>query len=144
MFKTPLRYPGGKTFLAKEFESILGVIGLNRPVYVEPYAGGAGAALALLYANKVRRIVINDYDSAIFAFWKAVTERSEWFAKKILSTPVSVTEWRKQKKIYASEDSDIYERGFATFFLNRTNRSGVMNAGPIGGVEQNGNYKIDA
>jgi DNA adenine methylase len=144
MFQTPLRYPGGKTFLAKEFERILGVIGLNRPVYVEPYAGGAGAALALLFADKVEKIVINDYDPSIFAFWKAATERSEWFARKIQSTPVSVKEWRKQKKIYSSDESDMYERGFATFFLNRTNRSGVMNAGPIGGMEQDGNYKIDA
>lgn len=144
MFKTPLRYPGGKTFLAKEFETILETIGLDRPVYVEPYAGGAGAALALLFADKVKRIVINDYDPAIFAFWKAVTERSEWFARKVLSTPVSVEEWKKQKLIYTSQDAEIYTKGFATFFLNRTNRSGVMNAGPIGGMEQGGNYKIDA
>ena len=78
-FLSPLRYPGGKTFLTKEFERILGKIGLNKPVYVEPYAGGAGAALSLLFAEKVERIVINDLDPAIYAFWKSVTSESKKF-----------------------------------------------------------------
>lgn len=143
-YPSPLRYPGGKTFLAKEFERIIKVIGLDKPIYVEPYAGGAGAALALLFAGKVKKIVINDYDKAIYAFWKAATEQSESFIQKIFSTPVNISEWNKQKQIYSDEEASILERGFATFFLNRTNRSGVLNAGPIGGKEQFGSYKINA
>lgn len=34
--------------------------------------------------------------------------------------------------------------GFATFFLNRTNRSGILNGGIIGGRDQSGPWKIDA
>jgi len=144
LFYSPLRYPGGKAFLAKEFERILGVIKLNKPVYVEPYAGGAGAALALLFERKVKKIVINDLDVGIYSFWKSVTEKSEKFAWKIITTPVTIHEWEKQKKIYLDKDAITFDRGFATFFLNRTNRSGVLNAGPIGGKDQSGNYKIDA
>ena len=143
-FYSPLRYPGGKLFLVSEFERILGLIGLEKPIYVEPYAGGAGAALCLLFTNKVERIIINDLDKAIYAFWKSVTEESERFAQKIFTTPVTMIEWERQKKIYSDENTGTFERGFATFFLNRTNRSGVMNAGPIGGKEQIGTYKIDA
>jgi DNA adenine methylase len=143
-FNSPLRYPGGKAFLASEFERILAEIGMDRPTYVEPYAGGAGAALTLLFAGKVRNIVINDYDKAIYSFWRAVTEESGRFAKRVLSTPISVSEWKKQRKVYEDESTGFFERGFATFFLNRTNRSGVMNAWPIGGLNQSGNYKIDA
>lgn len=120
------------------------MIGLDKPTYVEPYAGGAGAALTLLFADKVDRVVINDYDKAIYSFWKAVTEKSELFAARILATPVNVSEWRKQRKTYENENAGFFDRGFATFYLNRTNRSGVMNAWPIGGVDQLGNYKIDA
>ena len=144
IFYSPLRYPGGKAFLASEFERILAVIGLDKPIYVEPYAGGAGAALSLLFSNKVDRIVINDYDTAIYSFWKAVTEQSEPFVRKVLSTSVNISEWKKQKRIYANENANILDRGFATFFLNRTNRSGVLNAGPIGGKDQAGAYKINA
>lgn len=143
-FYSPLRYPGGKTFLASELDRMLGIIDLNKPTYVEPYAGGAGAALYLLFSDKVEKIVINDYDKAIYSFWKAVTEQSELFVQKILNTPVDIAEWKKQKRIYGDENASFLDRGFATFFLNRTNRSGVMKAGPIGGIDQGGNYKIDA
>lgn len=144
IFNSPLRYPGGKIFLASKFKRILETIGLNKPIYIEPYAGGAGVALSLLFSNKVGRIIINDFDKAIYAFWKAVTEKPEKFARKIIKTPVTITEWRRQKQIYLDEGASIFERGFATFFLNRTNRSGVMNAGPIGGMDQNGSCKINA
>lgn len=142
-FYSPLRYPGGKAFLTPTLERIIRAIGPDKPTYVEPYAGGAGAALYLLFTNKVRKIIINDLDKSIFAFWKSVIEKPEWFVHKILTTPVTVVEWKKQKKIYSEENSNLFERGFATFFLNRTNRSGVMNAGPIGGKGQHGFYKIN-
>jgi len=143
-FYSPLRYPGGKTFLSRKFESIISAVGLYKPIYVEPYAGGAGAALSLLFAEKVERIVINDLDNAIYAFWKSVTEKSELFAQKILITPITIAEWKKQKLVYSDKNSSYFERGFATFFLNRTNRSGVMNAWPIGGMLQAGVYKMNA
>ena len=143
-FYSPLRYPGGKSFLASELDRVIQVIGLDKPTYLEPYAGGAGAALALLFTGRVKRIIINDLDPAIFAFWKSATEKPDRFAQKILKTRVTITEWRKQKKIYLDEKADIFERGFATFFLNRNNRSGIMDAGPIGGMRQSGLYKIDA
>jgi DNA adenine methylase len=143
-FHSPLRYPGGKAFLAKEFERILAAIDIPKPTYVEPYAGGAGAALALLFANKVSKIVINDKDPRIFAFWKSITEHPHKFVAKIRKTPVNITEWKKQKKIYLDPNSCTFDKGFAAFYLNRTNRSGLMNGGPIGGMNQNGAYTIEA
>src|SRR3989344_8634345 len=143
-FNSPLRYPGGKSILVAELNRLIVAIGNHKPIYVEPYAGGAGAALGLLITDKVERIVINDLDKAIYAFWKSVTDESERFTRKIFSTPVTITEWKKQRQIYLDDNADTFKRGFATFFLNRTNRSGVMNAGPIGGIKQGGNYKINA
>lgn len=143
-YHSPLRYPGGKTFLASEFQRIIEIIGLNKPTYIEPYAGGAGAALSLLFANKVKRIIINDLDDSIYAFWKSVQEKPERFARKILITPVTIKEWKRQKQIYLDENANTFEKGFATFFLNRTNRLGVMNGGPIGGKDQAGSYKVNA
>jgi DNA adenine methylase len=141
---SPLRYPGGKALLAKELEEIISKIGLSKPTYVEPYAGGAGAALSLLFTDKVKEIIINDKDPRIFAFWKSITEHPKKFAQRIKVTPVTIEEWKKQKKIYSDLEADIFDKGFATFFLNRTNRSGLLNGNPIGGINQTGSYKIDA
>jgi len=141
---SPLRYPGGKTILFHFFDNVLKENGLKNITYIEPFAGGAGAAIALLFLEKVERIVINDLDKAIYSFWKSAIFNSEKFIDKIYSVKVSIEEWKKQKLIYNNPRASLFERGFATFFLNRTNISGILNAGPIGGIGQKGKWKIDA
>lgn len=118
---------------------------LTDGTYVEPYAGGAGAALALLITGEAKRIVINDLDPTVYAFWQAVVSHPNDFSALVREATVTVDEWHRQKSIYRARDlANILDLGFATFFLNRTNRSGVLNGGPIGGLDQTGNYKIDA
>jgi len=141
---SPLRYPGGKSFLFSFLGSIIEKRGLRKVTYVEPFAGGAGAALALLFLKKVERIIINDLDRAIYSFWKSAVFESERFIEAIRNTPITVDEWRKQKAIYLNSRSRRFELGFAAFFLNRTNVSGILDGGPIGGIEQGGKWKIDA
>jgi DNA adenine methylase len=143
-YYSPLRYPGGKTILFPFFEQKIAESGLRDITYVEPFAGGAGAAIALLFSEVVDRIVINDLDKAVFAFWKSAIFDSERFIDAIRFTPVTVKEWRKQKEIYKDKRAKHFERGFATFYLNRTNVSGILNGGPIGGLDQTGKWKVDA
>ena len=143
---SPLRYPGGKSKLSPLLRYIIeNRVENNITTYVEPFAGGAGVALDLLFSETVDNIIINDYDKAIYSFWRAVIESPNKFIKTIQERPVTIEEWYRQKEIYNTQkDKYSFELGFATFFLNRTNRSGIINAGPIGGYEQNGNYLIDA
>lgn len=143
-FASPFRYPGGKTRLASKLNEVIekNFEQNEKVVLVEPYAGGAGASLVLLFASKVDKIVINDLDKAIYTFWKIAVSDTDYLIKKIRNTKVTIDEWRKQKAVYASPEND---RGlaFATLFLNRTNRSGIMAGGPIGGINQSGDWKID-
>lgn len=142
---TPLRYPGGKTSLFAFFDTVIKKHKWHDVTYIEPYAGGAGAGISLLLLEKVRSIVINDYDPAIYSFWLSLKEHNAEFIERVSNTPVTVKEWERQKKVYkAADTSDRLSLGFATFFLNRTNRSGILNAGPIGGKQQLGEWKIDA
>ena len=144
-FGTPLRYPGGKGRLTAYMSKVLLANGLNGGTYIEPYAGGAGMAINLLLNGTVSEIVLNDADRSIFAFWKSVTERTDELIEIIRSTNVSVDEWKLQREIQSrKENADILELGFSTFFLNRTNRSGILTGGIIGGKNQNGMYRIDA
>ena len=143
---SPLRYPGGKSRLAPFIALLIEKSNVKNPIYVEPFAGGAGVALNLLLDSKVKEIVINDYDKAIYSVWRAILNETDSFVQLIETTPLTVEEWKKQKKVY-TENCNKYslELGFAAFYLNRTNRSGILsNAGPIGGYEQDGNYLIDA
>lgn len=143
MTYSPLRYPGGKNRLAPFIGKICSDNGLNYH-YVEPYSGGASVALFLLFENFVNQITINDKDRSIFAFWNAVLNQTDAICEMIDNTPITIDEWKKQKEIQSKKDcADLLELGFSTLFLNRTNRSGIIKAGVIGGYSQEGNYKLD-
>lgn len=143
---SPLRYPGGKGKLFKKIKSLLD--GLNRDdiIYVEPYAGGAGLALELLQKRIVSKIILNDYDIAIYAFWYSILNQKDEFVNLIQNTPISMEEWYKQKNIQDNKleyKDDLLKLGFSTFYLNRTNRSGIIKGGVIGGKNQTQQYKMD-
>lgn len=143
---SPLRYPGGKTKLYKLIQPIVAanVAGANR-IYVEPFAGGSGLALKLLLNGDVDRLILNDIDYRIYCFWQACLHDTVQLCDLIENCVVTIDTWRVQKSIYLSPESYTQtEVGFATFFLNRCNVSGVISGGPIGGFEQLGAYLIDA
>lgn len=116
----------------------------NNITFVEPYAGGAGAALKLLSEGKVSRVIINDFDINIYSFWKSFFDNYNSFIKELQSVSLSLEEWRKQKNILDDKHASLFERGFATFYLNRVNYSGIIGANPMGGVKQGGKWKLDA
>lgn len=144
-FYTPLRYPGGKGKLAYYLKGIIQHNSLLDCHYIEPFAGGAGVALELLIQEYVRKITINDIDPAIYAFWHSILHDTDKFCEKIHATKLSIDMWYKQKEILSSNNlQDNLSLGFAAFFLNRTNRSGILNAGVIGGKAQSGKWALDA
>lgn len=143
---SPLRYPGGKQILGRIVAHLIHMNGAAGGTYIEPYAGGAGVALVLLYGEHVDRVVINDADPCIFAFWNAVLNDTERFVRLLHTRPATVEEWSRQRHIYQHPAKySMLSVGFATFYLNRCNRSGIIaTGGPIGGLDQTGRWKIDA
>ncbi|WP_336192811.1 DNA adenine methylase [Providencia stuartii] len=142
---SPLRYPGGKSAISEMVSTLITHNNLNSYSYAEPYAGGAGLALSLLFSDKVKSIYLNDIDRSIWSFWNAVLNDSERFINKIISTEITIEEWHKQRDVqHNKEQADSFDLAFSTFFLNRTNRSGIiLKAGVIGGLKQSGEYKLD-
>ena len=140
---SPLRYPGGKNKLSQFMSTVIKNMNFDTCTYIEPFAGGAGIALSLLLDGTVDRIVINDYDKAIYSFWRSIKEEPDELKKRIHNTPITIDEWYKQKDIYVKSKSYSLDLAFATLFLNRTNHSGILNAGPIGGYAQDGDWKLD-
>jgi DNA adenine methylase len=142
---TPLRYPGGKAKLAPFIKQLVKLNRLLDGEYVEPCAGGAAVALELLFHEYVSAVHINDISRAVYAFWKSVLSHTEDLCKLVLDTPLTLATWDRQRAVLkCAEDHEDLELGFATFFLNRTNRSGILNGGIIGGRDQTGPWKIDA
>jgi DNA adenine methylase len=144
-FNSPLRYPGGKGKIIKFVHDLFRVNGLCDGVYVEPFAGGASVALSLLFNEYAKRIVINDKDLSVFAFWHAVLNDTENLCRRIFECKINIQTWDVQREIQRHKTEEtLIDLGFSTFFLNRCNRSGIILAGIIGGRGQDGKYKIDA
>lgn len=144
-FYTPLRYPGGKGKLAPFIQEVFKFNNLSGGTYIEPYAGGAAVAISLLLNGYVENIILNDIDRKIYALWWSILNKTDDLCKIIHETPVNIKNWKIQRVICQNQDDyNLLEAGFSTFFMNRTNRSGILFGGVIGGNKQDGKYKIDA
>lgn len=144
---SPFRYPGGKAWMAEALATELGDLAPGGGVYLEPYAGGAGAAIRLLASGAASEIHLNDADPRVYSAWFSLLNDNERFQEALLDADLSMSYWWECKRIVDDPDlaSDVFELGFATFFLNRTNRSGILQgAAPIGGYEQAGDWKLHA
>jgi DNA adenine methylase len=144
-YYSPLRYPGGKGRIANYVKLLLEQNLLLDGIYVEPYAGGASVAIDLLVNEYVSDIHINDIDYSIYSFWYSILNDTERLCEKIKNAQLTIEEWKKQRNIHRNTDEyPVLDVGFSAFYLNRVNRSGILTGGVIGGVEQNGKWKIDA
>jgi len=144
-FTSPLRYPGGKGALANFVKTVIAQSGLLDGEYVEVFAGGASIAWALLFEEYVQRVHVNDLNASLIAFWRSVLEDTDDLCRLIQDTPVTMGEWHRQRAVQEKpQDHSRLEIGFSTFFLNRTNRSGILKGGIIGGKDQTGPWKMDA
>ena len=140
---TPLRYPGGKTQMAPLVQDIMRANDLAQCIYCEPFAGGAGIACRLLVEGAISEAWINDIDPAIYAFWDCVLTATDDLCELIQTTPVTMDEWYRQRRVQQQRRVSKLSLGFSTLFLNRTNRSGILKGGVIGGYKQEGNYSLD-
>src|ERR1041384_3965332 len=144
-YNTPLRYPGGKQRLTPFFVELIKENNLTGGHYAEPYAGGAGVSIALLLGGHVCHIHLNDRCNAIYAFWRSILTKSDEFCRRVSSASLTVKEWRRQQEVLArATEFDQIDVGFSTFYLNRCNRSGILSGGLVGGLKQNGKWKMGA
>ncbi len=143
-YLSPLRYPGGKGRLGKFVAELIAAQPRRASRYVEPFAGGAGVGLSLLYHEHVDEIILNDMDAGVAAFWRALFDQTEELIDLVRNANVTIDEWHRQHEVHQQRPDDDLQLGFATFFLNRTNRSGILNGRPIGGLNQTGRWLIDA
>ncbi len=140
-----MRYPGGKSRLARFFSYLLRQNKISDCTYIEPFAGGAGAGINLLRKEYVRVLYLNDIDPGVHAFWYSLLYHTEDLCRLVAEVPLTMEEWHRQKEILSSPAASLpIDLGFAVLFMNRTNRSGIIKGGVIGGQKQTGKWKIDA
>lgn len=144
-YYTPLRYPGGKAKLAPFVKELMKANDLIDGHYVEPFAGGAGIAIELLLSGYAFEVHLNDIDPGVHAFWYAVKNYPDEICRRISTSRLTIPAWKRHRNNHRRiMDPCSLDLGYSFLFLNRTNRSGIINGGVIGGIDQTGPYKIDA
>lgn len=141
---SPLRYPGGKASIFNMTSEIVTDHGYVGSQYIEPYAGGCGLALSLFFNEVVEELYLNDIDRSIWALWYSILNDTENLIERIKEISINMDEWYLQKDIQKNKNTaGVLELAVSTIYLNRTNRSGIIKAGVIGGKNQDGNYKMN-
>lgn len=144
-YVSPLRYPGGKQKLGSFFARAINLNKLNGCDYAEGYAGGAGVGLHLLHCGKVSSIHLNDADRSVFALWHTATKHAPKLIDFVRKVPLTKSEWDRQKDVQRRKrDAPLLDLAMSTLFLNRTNRSGILRGGMIGGRSQDGSWNLHA
>ncbi len=143
---TPLRYPGGKTWLLDYVKEFLKFHRLEPIALVEPYAGSASISIGLLRVGLVQEAFISEKDPLIVAFWNAVLENNDELIEYVSTLEISMDTWFSSKKYLSYDSAEKYstiELAGAFLFFNRTNYSGIIKGGPLGGKRQESSYKLD-
>lgn len=143
---SPLRYPGSKAVLVEYISNLLKQESLLGCTFIEPYAGSAVVSIELLRQEDVKNAIIVERDPLIYAFWYCVFFETDLLLKRIYDTPVTIETWKLLLPLRDIKDvskADVIDLGFAGFFYNRTNFSGILKANPLGGINQSSSYKID-
>jgi len=145
---SPLRYPGGKALLTAYVSGVIEENLLSGCTFYEPYAGGASVSLELLRLGFIAKAVLVERDPLVFAFWWSVLHDTEALCAAIEACPVTLQTWHELQATRKVDDPhscdfSLLQLGIAGLFFNRTNFSGIIGAGPIGGESQSSAYKID-
>lgn len=141
---TPVRYPGGKSKTYPTIDAIVEASGLVGCAYAEAFCGGAGLAVKLLIRGRVSRVLLNDLDPAVYSMWDAIVRHPGELCDFLMGVPLTVSEWERHHEALLAAGAPSLALGMSALFLNRTNRSGILRGGPIGGRDQSGPYGIGA
>ena len=121
--RSPLRYPGGKTWLIPHLEEWLSALPERPEVFVEPFCGGATASLLAIAEDYADKAVMVEKDEAIANFWKYLLEHPNTLCERIENFELNAESVGTALGNQSQEDGD---RAFRTLLRNRTSRAGII------------------
>jgi DNA adenine methylase len=124
--RSPLRYPGGKTWLVPHIRAWLGGFSKRPGLLIEPFAGGGIVSLTAVMENLVDQCLLVELDRDVAAFWHATLHHGDELAEKVLCFTPSR---EAVHSLMAQLPADVLEYGFRTLVLNRTRRGGILAPG---------------
>lgn len=122
--RSPLRYPGGKTWLIPHIREWLRRT--DPEILIEPFAGGATVSLTAVMEELASRAVMMEIDRDVAAFWRAALEHGAELQERVRRFEPTVERVRELERL---APATLADHGFRTLALNRTRRGGVLAPG---------------
>ena len=124
--RSPLRYPGGKTWLVPHIRAWLGGLDQKPELLIEPFGGGAIVSLTAVMEGLVERCLLAELDRDVAAFWKAALNHGPELCERIREFEPT----REAVEALArTQPDEPLDRGFRALVLNRTRRGGILAPG---------------
>ena len=124
--RSPLRYPGGKTWLIPHVEAWLRRHGHRHELLLEPFCGGGVVSLSSVMEDWVGRCFMAEIDRDVAAFWHAVRKHGPDLSRMVKEFKIS----REGVELLSQRPpADVLEHGFRTLVLNRTRHGGILAPG---------------
>lgn len=123
---SPFRYPGGKTWLIPKLLDWVKASGTIEH-FVEPFAGGASASLAVADSNLVSMITMVEKDESVAAVWKVIfSNQAHDLSEMIVSFEANPTNIHAALK---SHPTNKLEQAFQVILRNRVVHGGILAPG---------------
>jgi DNA adenine methylase len=129
MYKSPLRYPGGKS---RAVTLLAGYVPPDVSEYREPFVGGGSLFLYLKQHYPHRTYWINDLNAELYHFWQQAQHDSVQLAAEVAAIKQTRTDGRDLFYELLHTDTATLaprERAVRFFVLNRISFSGTVEAG---------------
>ena len=127
--RSPLRYPGGKTWLVPRIRSWLATKSRKPALFLEPFCGGAIVGLTVAFESLAEHVTLVELDPDVAAIWETIIDDQgggEWLAQRIEDFHLSL---ETLVELFERSPSSTRERAFQAVLLNRTNHGGIMAKG---------------
>jgi DNA adenine methylase len=126
--KTPLRYPGGKSRVAKDF---IPRFPNDIKEYREPFVGGASVALLFTQKYPDVPVWINDKYTYLYNFWVQLQKRGDDLSEALREYKIDHSSEDKAKELFKASkeniktEEDDFERACLFWILNKCSYSGL-------------------
>jgi len=122
--RSPLRYPGGKTWLVPHVREWLRHA--KPEILIEPFAGGAIVSLTAVMEGLAPVALMVEIDRDVAAFWRSALESGAKLRERVLRF---VPTRESLLELQGRPPGTVEEHGFRTLVLNRTRRGGILAPG---------------
>ena len=148
-FKTPLRYPGGKSRACKKMEPFFPDL-RDYDVYYEPFLGGGSVALHVTKKYPNLKIVVNDLYEPLYNFWRVLQVDGQQLRDRVFELKMNHPDPSSAKQLFldakdylAKPVGNSIDRAVSFYVVNKCSFSGLTESSAFSKQASESNFSVN-